>query len=104
MKYIIVYITAKDKKEARVIGEALVKARLAACVNIIGRIDSIYRWKGKIERGKEILFIAKTKKGLLKKVERKVRALHSYRSPCVLSIPITGGSAEYLKWLHEETA
>ena len=99
----IVYITAKNKKEAKKIGEGLVKARLAACVNIIGGMESIYRWEGKIERAKECVLIVKTRKTLVPPVIKKVKSLHSYSCPCIISLPISEGNKGYLKWIEGET-
>jgi len=99
----IVYITAKNKKEAKKIGEGLVKARLAACVNIIDGMESIYRWEGKIERAGECVLIAKTRKALVLPVIKKVKSLHSYSCPCIISLPILEGNKDYLKWIEGET-
>ncbi len=103
MKFNLIYITAKDKKEAEKIANMLLKAKLAACVNIIGGINSIYRWNGKIARDKEAILIAKTKKSLVKKVVKKVKSIHSYSCPCIVALPIAGGSREYLDWIKKET-
>ena len=99
----LVYITAKNKKEARKIGQALVKARLAAGVNIIDKISSIYRWKGRIRNKTEAILIAKTKKSLVKKLIEKVKALHSYACPCIVAIPIIDGNLNFLDWVQKET-
>ena len=104
MEFNLIYITAKDKKEAEKIGNALLKARLAACVNIIGGMNSIYRWNGKINRGKEAILIAKTKKSLVKKLIKKTKSIHSYSCPCIVALPITDGSKEYLDWIKKEAA
>lgn len=99
----LVYITAKDKREAERIGRSLVKLRLAACVNIIDGMNSIYRWKGKVERAREAILIAKTKKSLTRKLIKKVKSMHSYSCPSVISLPVLGGNSQYLKWIQEET-
>jgi len=104
MKFNLIYITAKDKKEAKKIANTLLKAKLAACVNIIGGINSIYRWQGKIAHDKEVILIAKTKKSLVKKVIKKTKSIHSYSCPCIVALPITDGSREYLDWIKKETA
>ncbi len=103
MNFILVYITTKNKKEAEKIGRVLVKEKLAACVNIIGGVNSIYRWKGKIEESKEAILIAKTKNSLLAELIKKVKALHSYECPDIVALPIKGGSKDYLKWVSENT-
>lgn len=103
MKYSFVYMTAKDKDEARKIGRALVQEKLAACVNIIDNMESIYRWEGKVEEGKETVLIAKTRKGLVGKLTKKVKSMHSYECPCVVALPVEGGSKEFLDWVRRET-
>ena len=98
-----VYITTKNKAEAERIGRALVQERLAACVNIIDGMNSIYRWEGKIQEDKEAVLIAKTKQSLVKKLTNRVKSLHSYSCPCIISLPILGGNKDYLDWLSKET-
>lgn len=99
---IFVYTVCNDKKEAGKIGLYLVKRRLAACVNIFPLINSIYRWKGKIERTKESVLIIKTAGKNFKKIEAEVKKMHSYSVPCILEINIKQGDQEYLKWLKSE--
>jgi periplasmic divalent cation tolerance protein len=99
----IAYMTASSAAEARRIARALVRERLAACVNILGPITSVYRWKGRIEQGREVAFIAKTQVSLQSKFVARVRALHSYECPCVVFVPIKGGNPAFLRWLAEET-
>ena len=103
MKMSFVYMTARDKKEARKIGKALVEERLAACVNIIDKMNSIYWWKGKMEKAKEAVLIAKTKKALVPRLIKRVKSLHSYTCPCIVSLPILDGNKEYLRWIGDET-
>lgn len=98
----VAYITARDGKEARALGRALVKERLAACVNILGGIESLYRWKGKLETGREVALIAKTTPELAKKLTARVKKLHSYSCPCVVILPIDGGNPAFLKWIRDE--
>ena len=98
---IFIYITCKDKKEAKKIGFSLVKNKLASCVNIFP-IESIYRWQGKIVQEKEAVLIVKTLKKNFKKIEKEVKKLHSYSLPCILEIPIKRGNKEYLEWLRRE--
>jgi len=102
MKYNMIYITAKDKKEARKIGRSLVSQKLVACVNIIDGINSIYWWEEKIQEDNETILIAKTKKDLVNKVIDKVKKLHSYSCPCIVSIPIDEGNPDYLDWISKE--
>ena len=103
MKISLVYMTAKDKREARRIADTLVKSRVAACANIIGGMNSIYRWEGKIERAREVVVIAKTRKSLVKKLIKKVKSIHSYSCPCIISLPISAGNKDFLDWIHKET-
>lgn len=100
---ILVYMTAPDLKVARRLARSLVEERLAACVNIIGSIDSIYRWKGTIERGCEVALVVKTRRALLARLTRRVREQHPYETPCVVAYPIIGGNADFLAWLRAET-
>lgn len=101
--YIVIFITTGSLDEAKKIGQVLVEEKLAACANILSPIRSIYRWQGKICDDKEALIILKTKKKLFKQVEKRVKALHSYKVPEVISMPITEGSEKYLSWLNKET-
>ncbi|HMP75618.1 MAG TPA: divalent-cation tolerance protein CutA [Kiritimatiellia bacterium] len=99
-----VYMTAGSRAEARNVAAALVAERLAACVNILGPIESIYRWKGAVERGREVALVAKTRRSNLKQLAARVKALHSYESPCVVALPIVGGHPDFLSWIRSETA
>ncbi len=103
MSYVIAYITTKNIAEARKIGEAVVKERLAACANIIPSLESVYWWKGKMEKERESVLLLKTKKSLAGKLIKKVKELHSYETPCVDIIPVTGGNPDYFKWIEEVT-
>ncbi|HXD29797.1 MAG TPA: divalent-cation tolerance protein CutA [Pyrinomonadaceae bacterium] len=101
---IIVLITAANGEEATRLAEMLVTARLAACVQLLSPMESIYRWQGKIERQSEILLLAKTTRECFEDLEREVRALHSYETPEIIALPITAGSAPYLTWIAENIA
>ena len=101
IKYIMVFVTAKDKPQAQKIANELLKDRLAACVNIIRDVRSFFWWQGKIDEAGEVLLVIKTKKALLKKVVLKVKALHSYDVPEVIALPVVGGNYDYLKWIDE---
>jgi len=103
MQEILVFITASSEEEAAKIAHSLVEKRLAACVNIIRNIRSIYRWKGNVEDDAEVLMIAKTKQALFDPLMNKVKELHSYTVPEIIAIPIAGGSEDYLQWLNEVT-
>ena len=96
---IVVFMTAASGEEASRLAEMLVGAHLAACVQILPEIESVYRWLGKIERQAEVLLLAKTTMGKFDELEREVRALHSYDTPEIVAVPVTVGSAPYLEWL-----
>jgi periplasmic divalent cation tolerance protein len=100
----IVLVTAGDEQQAQSIARRLVDDHLAACVNIVGPIRSVYRWGDAVEDEPEFLLLIKTRASLLSRVERRVIELHSYEIPEVLAIAPSGGSAAYLRWLFESTA
>lgn len=98
---IVVFMTAANGEEATRLADLLIGAHLAACVQILPEMESVYRWEGKIERQSEILLLAKTTAAKLPDLEREVRALHSYETPEIIAVPIVAGSTPYLKWLSE---
>ncbi|MFO1188692.1 MAG: divalent-cation tolerance protein CutA [Alphaproteobacteria bacterium] len=100
----LVYMTASSDEEALRIGRALVGERLAACVNVIPGMRSIYWWDGRIQDDQETVLIAKTRTDLIAALTERVKALHSYAVPCVVALPITAGNKAYLDWLTGETA
>jgi len=101
--FIIILVTASSEEEAKKIAQVLVEKRLAACVNLIKDIRSIFRWKGKLSDEKEILLVIKTRKKLYKNVEEEVISLHSYEVPEIIALPIILGSKDYLYWVDSET-
>jgi periplasmic divalent cation tolerance protein len=101
--YVSIYVTTSDVDEAERIGETLVRERLAACANIIPEITSIYWWEGKVEKDKEGLMFLKTKKEKVPELVERIKELHSYEVPAVLSLHILGGNEDYLRWVDEET-
>lgn len=100
--FIAVHITTENEAEARKLAGLLLAQKKAACVNIVPRVDTLYRWQGKIESGSESLMIVKTRKSLLHDIIALVKANHSYQVPEVIALPIEGGSPDYLAWLEEE--
>src|SRR5215207_472511 len=100
---IVVFMTAANGEEATRLADMLVGAHLAACVQILPEIESVYRWQGKVERQAEVLLLAKTTRGKFDDLEREVRALHSYDTPEIVAVPIVIGSAPYLEWLVKAT-
>jgi len=101
--YIQVVTTASSAEEARRIATALVEERLAACVQIAGPIESIYRWQGKVETATEWQCRIKTRGQHYESVEATIQRLHSYETPEIVAVPIIAGSEAYLKWLSDET-
>jgi periplasmic divalent cation tolerance protein len=99
VKFSIVLVTAPDMKTARALAGATLQARLAACANLVPRIESHYWWKGKIESGGEVLMIFKTPKTSLAKLEKLVLARHPYDTPEFVVLPLAGGNKKYLDWL-----
>jgi periplasmic divalent cation tolerance protein len=100
---IIVLVTCGSEEEALKIANALVESRLAACVNLVAPIRSIYRWEERIWDEKEWLLIIKTQKNRFKELEKKIKSLHSYSVPEIVSVPIVEGSSSYLNWISENT-
>jgi periplasmic divalent cation tolerance protein len=94
----IVYITAGNMDESKRIARELVEMRLAACANIFP-ISSIYRWKNNIEEAEEFVILVKTKSSRVKDIEKKVKKMHSYEVPCIVSFRMDAGSADYLNWI-----
>lgn len=98
-----VYVTAGSKAEALAIGRALVEERLAACANVFDAMSSVYHWQNAIEESQEAVLIAKTRTSLVPAVVERVKSLHSYSCPCVVSWPLHDGNPDYLQWLAAET-
>jgi periplasmic divalent cation tolerance protein len=96
---IVVMLTAANGEEATRLANMLVGSQLASCVQILPKMESVYRWEGRIERQPEVLLFAKTTQQRFSVLEREVRALHSYDTPEIVALPITNGSRPYLAWL-----
>ena len=99
--YIVVFVTAANKKEAKIIAQDLVKKKLVACVNIVDKIESLFWWKGKVDSGKEALLIIKSRKDKFSRIMKAVKDKHSYDCPEMIALPIVGGYKPYLKWIDE---
>lgn len=99
----VVYTTIDNVQDARKIAHTLVEEQLVACVNIIPKIESIYRWKGKIEKDNECVLIVKTTDKNVKKTIQKIKELHTYELPDIIVLPIIGGLKDYLNYIQDET-
>ena len=96
-------VTAPDEETGRRIARALVEERLAACVNVLPGVHSIYRWKGAVEEADEVMLVAKTRAERAAALAARVRALHPYELPEVVALPVTDGSRAYLRWVVAES-
>lgn len=96
---LLVLTTAGSENQARTLAHAMLERKLAACVNIVPRIHSVYRWEGKVEDAEEWLLIIKTTKNAEQQVRTTIQELHSYELPECLAIGVDGGSDEYLQWI-----
>ncbi|MBI5588483.1 MAG: divalent-cation tolerance protein CutA [Deltaproteobacteria bacterium] len=101
--HIIVFMTAPNADEAASIGKKVVEEGIAACCNIISGLRSIYRWKGKISDEGEVLCLFKTRSELFDRLKKRLKELHSYETPEVISVDIDGGLPEYLAWIDDST-
>lgn len=99
-----VYVTTKDEAEAQLIARAVVGERLAACANILGETRSIYWWEEKICEDQECAVVLKTNEHSLEELSKKIKALHSYKVPCIVALPIVDGNPAYLQWLEANLA
>ena len=99
-----VYITAGSVEEAKSIGQILVGQNLAACVNLLENMTSIYKWEEKLEESQEVIMIAKTRKTLMPKLIEIVNSIHSYDCPCILELPVQSGNPDFLSWIKSQTA
>jgi periplasmic divalent cation tolerance protein len=102
-EFIVVFVTCGSEEEALKIARSLVEDHLAACVNLVSPVRSIYRWKGKIWDEKEWILIIKTQRKRFEELEKRVKSFHSYSVPEIISLPIVEGSSSYLKWVEEMT-
>ncbi|WP_028578265.1 divalent-cation tolerance protein CutA [Desulfomicrobium escambiense] len=103
MSEILVYMTAPDLETARRIGRTLVERRLAACVNILPSIESMYWWDGSVQSEVETAFVVKTKGDLYERLQACVLGMHPYELPCIVALDIDRGHAPFLRWIDEQT-
>jgi periplasmic divalent cation tolerance protein len=101
-EFIVVLVTAGSSVEGERLARALVEERLAACVNRIAGVQSVYRWEDKVEQSAEELLVIKTRAERFAALEKRVRELHSYSVPEIIALPVVGGSESYLHWLGEQ--
>lgn len=99
----LVYVTTADLDEAQRLAQSIVSRRLAACANILPRMQSIYWWKGEMAEAAECVLLFKTRRSLVRTLTDAVKAEHSYECPCVVELPIEGGNVDYLAWIANET-
>jgi periplasmic divalent cation tolerance protein len=102
-KVLVVLVTASSRKEAGRIGQAAVKEKLAACVNILSAVTSIFRWQGKVQRSREALLMLKTTEHRYPALERLIRSMHSYEVPEIIALKINKGLSRYTAWVEQET-
>ena len=103
MEFIVIYCTTPNRKEAIEIARALIEGSLAACVNIIDKIESVFSWDGSLTEEKEAMLVIKTRKELFLKVNIMIQKMHSYNVPEVIALPIIEADETYLKWIAHET-
>jgi periplasmic divalent cation tolerance protein len=99
---VIVFSTCASREEAKRIARTLVEERLAACVNVIGDIVSIYQWQGAVHEGDEAMLVVKSRRDLLARLQERLAVLHSYEVPEAIAIPVVDGLPAYLEWLERE--
>jgi periplasmic divalent cation tolerance protein len=97
-----VYVTAASSEDAEKIGRTLLDERLAACVNILDGMRSLYWWEGKIDEADEAVLIVKTEKSLVPSIIKRVEEIHPYKTPCAVALEVPAGSKNYLKWIESE--
>ena len=98
---LVVFCTCENQSQALEIANALIETRLAACVNILPAVHSIYRWQGKVENAEEVLLLIKTTESQYSALEESIRHLHRYDTPEIVALPIVQGSEKYLAWLRD---
>ena len=102
MEINFIYMTAGDTEEAKKIAGELVASRLAACVNILPNMNSVYMWQGELQEDSELVLIAKTTRARVPQLVEKVKSLHSYDCPCIVSLPVLAGYQPFLEWIEAQ--
>ncbi len=96
---LVVVTTTETQADAVRLAQALVESELAACVQVLPQITSIYRWQGKIEQAREVLLLIKTTRAAYSELEAAIKQNHSYQTPEIIALPVEAGSTDYLGWL-----
>lgn len=104
MENIVIYCSVPNEFSANLIANTLVEENLAACVNIIDNVTSVYRWEGTAQTEKELLLMIKTQKSRFNDLKEKIISLHEYTVPEIIAVPIVEGAEEYMKWVVKETS
>ena len=103
-KVLVVLVMTSSRREAGSIAKAVVKEKLAACVNMVPGVTSVFRWKGRVQISREVLLIMKTTVRRYSALEQRIRSLHSYQVPEILAVKIEKGAKQYIGWVQQETA
>lgn len=103
MSVSMLYVTAESREQALSVGRTLVTERLIACANVIDGMTSVYRWKDQLEQSDEVVLLLKTRTELVERAIARVRELHPYDVPCIVSWPLGAGNSDYLDWIDSET-
>ena len=103
MNYFSLYVTVPNLEDARTLARTLVEERLAACVNVLDGITSLYRWEGQVEEAQEVALIVKISAEQAETAMQRIRTLHSYDCPCITAWPIVAGDPDYLEWVNAQT-
>jgi periplasmic divalent cation tolerance protein len=100
---LIVFVTVSSQEEGERIGSSLVESKLAACVNVLPQVSSIFSWQGKIEKDGEVLLLIKTTRERMDDLAARIKEMHSYDLPEILAVPVFAGSRDYIDWVQQET-
>lgn len=99
----LIYMTAASPEEGTAIGKVLVSSRLAACVNMVEGVHSLYWWEGEVQEANEVVLVAKTREELVPDLIERVKSIHTYECPCIVALPILDGYRPFLDWIVRET-
>jgi periplasmic divalent cation tolerance protein len=97
--HLVIFVTAGNKREAQKIASGLIRQRLAACVNIVDKVDSLFFWEAKVQKTKEYLLMIKSTKAKFPQIIRLIKSLHSYKLPEIIALPVIAGYKPYLRWI-----